>query len=352
MIADIRMLSQQLAYPNFECPKDLVSWMGVVQAQDYSMSKWAVGTRLQSGNLQTVENALKRGEILRTHVLRPTWHLVAAEDIRWMLKLSVQRIKSAYVSYAKGRFLEITEQQYNQFNDLIVQILEGNKSLTKQEIEAEVSQKGFATAPYLVERLIARTEIEGLICNGVDKSNKPTYALLDERVPPVAELHKEEALARLAKRYFKSHSPASLNDFAWWSGLSVTEARQAIGLIELELITDKFASHKLFVHESYKEAVSLQNDTLHFLPSYDEYLISYKDRTAVLDLEHHSKAFNNYGSFYPVILHNGKVIGNWSKTIKKGQIVIETSFFDPKYRINKELIEQAKSRYKNFISQQ
>lgn len=352
MIADIRMHSQQLASPGMEHPKDIVSWMGVIQAQDYPMSKWAVGSRLQSGSLQTVDDALSRGEILRTHVLRPTWHLVASEDIRWMLSLSEKRIKSAYASYAKVLQSDITEKQYGRFNELVVRILEDNKSLTRQEIEAEVNQRGMKTEDRLIERLIGNSEIEGVICSGVDKDNKPTYALLDERAPQVAEVHKEEALARLAKRYFQSHSPAGLNDFAWWSGLSVTEARKAIGLIDSELVTDKFSSQNLFVHESFKETVPSVNDTLHLLPSYDEYLISYKDRTAVLDLEHHRKAFNNFGIFYPVILYNGKVIGNWSKTKKKSGMVIETSFFDPELRIGKELVEKAKDRYQRFISNQ
>ncbi|WP_099463065.1 winged helix DNA-binding domain-containing protein [Parabacteroides provencensis] len=349
MIKNIRMASQQLASPNFEEPKALVSWMGAIQAQDYAMSKWAVGSRLQSGSLKTVDEALKRGEILRTHVLRPTWHLVAAEDIRWMLKLSVQRIKSAYVSFAKGHQLDITEKQYGQFNDLIVRILEDNKSLTKQEIEVEINQRGIKTVEPLLRRLLGNSEIEGVICSGVDKGNKPTYALLDERAPRVDKIHKEEALARLASRYFQSHSPASLVDFSWWSGLSLTEAKQAIGLIKSELITD---SDNLFMHESYEEIAPLQNDILHLLPSFDEYLISYKDRTAVLDLEHHPKAFNRFGTFYPVILHNGKVVGNWNKTIKKGQVVIKTSFFDAKYRIRRELIQKAESRYKSFICNQ
>ncbi|WP_099463900.1 winged helix DNA-binding domain-containing protein [Parabacteroides provencensis] len=347
MIKNIRMHSQQLASPKFEDPKALVSWMGAIQAQDYPMSKWAVGSRLPSGSLQTVDEALKRGEILRTHVLRPTWHFVAAEDIRWMLKLSEQRIKSAYASYAKMLKSDITEKEYGQFNDLIVKILEGNKSLTKQEIEAEVNQRGLKTEERLIERLIGNSEIEGVICSGVDKGNKPTYALLDERAPQIAEMHKEEALARLASRYFQSHSPATLADFAWWSGLSITEARQAVGLIKSELIED---SDNLFVHESYKEIMPLQSDILHLLPSFDEYLISYKDRTAVLDLEHHPKAFNRFGTFYPVILHNGKIVGNWSKTVKKGEVVMEFSLFDPKHRFPKELIEKAKIRYKRFIS--
>lgn len=354
MIADIRTHSQQLTHPAFDTPKELVRWMGAIQAQDYPMSKWAVGVRLKLGSMQAVEKALEQGEILRTHIMRPTWHLVAAEDIRWMLSLTSHRLQAVYHSYAKGRGVTLSPKQYNSHKNLLIRMLEGNRSLTYQEIEAEFIRAGVVEAGkeeerYQVKYLIALAEVEGVICSGVDKGKKATHALLDERVLPTRELHKEEALALLAERYFKSHSPASLNDFTWWSGLTITEARQAMNLIASELISDRFAAEKLFVHQSYQHIPVLQEETLHLLPAFDEYLISYKDRTAVIDLEHHPKAFNNWGTFYPVILHNGKIVGNWKKLIKKGAITIETSFFDPDIGIDQEQLQSAEGRYKNFI---
>lgn len=348
MIPNIRLLSQQLANPEFDNPKELVAWMGAIQAQDYTMAKWAVGIRLKTASIRTVEDALVRGEIVRTHVMRPTWHFVAGEDIRWMLKLSARRIKRAYDSYSKGLSMEITEGLYTQSNNLLEKILSGNNSLTRQEIGLEFNKAGIIVDNSRMNQFLSRARLEGVVCSGVDKGKQPTYALLEERVAPVRELHKEEALALLAIRYFRSHSPASLNDFVWWSGLPVTEARHAIGLIEAELITDTFASLKLYVHESFTTVVQ-SPDRLHFLPSYDEYLISYKDRTAVLELRHHSKAFNTWGIFYPVILYNGLVAGNWSKSLKKGSLILETSFFEQNPGISKEQIKLAEERYRAFV---
>lgn len=347
MLTTIRSASQQLSNPEFDSPKELVTWMGAIQAQDYTMVKWAVGIRLKSATIQTVEKALRQGEIVRTHVMRPTWHLVAAEDIRWMLKLSAQRIKAANQSF--GKDLEITESLHIKCNSLIEKMLEGNKSLTKQEIDTELSRTGILTDARRTSHFIRRAETEGIVCSGIDKGNKPTYTLLEERIPPVKELYKDEALALLATRYFRSHSPASLNDFTWWSGLSITEARQAMGLIEPELITDKFGTQTLFVHQLCNKEVKPQN-TLHFLPSYDEYLISYKDRTAALPTEHHPKAFNTFGIFYPVIMHNGRIIGNWKKFTQKGNITVETSFFGQNQPTDCEHIKNAENRYKTFIS--
>lgn len=317
-IPNIRLQNQQLLNPLFCQPKELVSWLGAMQAQNYSMVKWAVGMRLKSATIQTVEEALRKGEILRTHVMRPTWHLVAAEDIRWMLKLSARRIKSANDSFAKGYDLEITDELYAKSYNLLEKILCGNKSLTKQEIAEHFCCSGILVEAdnHRMTRFMVRAEQEGIVCSGEDKGGKYTYALLEERVPPVPEITKDEALARLARSYFRSHAPAVLQDFIWWSGLPVSEAKQAIYLIESELTAEQWNGQTWYVHEACRTRGKVSG-RLHLLPSYDEYLLGYKDRTDVLPKEHYPKAFTNNGLFYPVILHEGQVIGNWSKSAKK-----------------------------------
>ena len=325
-IPNIRLQNQQLLNPLFCQPKELVSWLGAMQAQNYSMVKWAMGTRLKSATIQTVEEALRKGEILRTHVMRPTWHLVAAEDIRWMLKLSARRIKSANDSFAKGYDLEITDELYAKSYNLLEKILCGNKSLTKQEIAEHFCCSGILVEAdnHRMTRFMVRAEQEGIVCSGEDKGGKYTYALLEERVPPVPEITKDEALARLARSYFRSHAPAVLQDFIWWSGLPVSEAKQAIYLIESELTAEQWNGQTWYVHEACRTRGKVSG-RLHLLPSYDEYLLGYKDRTDVLPKEHYPKAFTNNGLFYPVILHEGQVIGNWSKSAKKGSASIECS---------------------------
>ena len=303
MIPTIRLHSQQLINPVFNNPKDLVSWMGGIQAQDYTMSKWAIGIRLKAGNLQTVNEALAKGDILRIHVMRPTWHYVAAEDIRWMLKLSSRRIITANDSFAKSRGQDISVDIYNKANRLLEKALAGHNHLTKQEIDNIFKEGGLETNERLSNRFLIHAEAEGLICSGADKNNKITFALLDERVPPIQELHKEEALAILARKYFRSHSPASLKDFVWWSGLSVTEARQGIAAIEQELLTDQH------------------------------------------------KAFNSFGIFRPVILYNGQIVGNWNKVIQKQTTHIEMNWFKKNTKIKRELLSLAERKYLTFFSE-
>ncbi|CDA86086.1 winged helix DNA-binding domain-containing protein [Bacteroides congonensis] len=349
-IPNIRLQNQQLLNPLFRKPKELVSWMGAMQAQNYPMVKWAVGMRLKSATIQTVEKALRDGEILRTHVMRPTWHLVAAEDIRWMLKLSAQRIKSANDSFAKGWDLEITDELYMKSYNLLEQILAGNKSLTKQEITGHFCRSGILAEPdnNRMTRFMARAEQEGIICSGEDKGGKCTYALLEERVPPMPEITKDEALARLARSYFRSHAPAVLQDFIWWSGLPISDARQAIYLIASELTEEQWQGETWYIHADSRTRGRVSN-CLHLLPSYDEYLLGYKDRTDVLPKEHYPKAFTNNGLFFPIILHNGQVIGNWDRSARKKGIELPHSWFISDVCVDEDMLNEAKQKYVKFL---
>lgn len=347
-ISNIRLLNQHLLNPLFSSPKELVSWMGAMQAQNYPMVKWAVGMRLKSAKNQTVEEALRKGEILRTHVMRPTWHLVAAEDIRWMLKLSAQRIIAANDSYAKGYDLEISEELYTKSYHLLEKILCGQKSLTRQEIADHFNRSGIQVDTHRMTRFMSRAEQVGIVCSGEDKGGKCTYALLEERVAPVPEITKDEALARLARSYFRSHAPAVLQDFIWWSGLPITEARQAIYLIESELTAEQWNGQTWYVHKDCRMRGKVTG-CLHLLPSYDEYLLGYKDRTDVLPKEHYPKAFTNNGLFYPVLLHEGQVIGNWNKSARKGGKLIEHSCFRLHDCLNEEMLNREKERYIRFL---
>lgn len=346
VLEHIRLGCHQLAEADFSRPGELVTWMGAVQAQDYASAKWAVALRLQKGTLAMVNEALRKGELVRTHVMRPTWHWVAGKDLRWMLSLSAQRIRKAVDGWVKAGGMDISEPVYTRCNDLIGKMLSGGKCFTKEEIEAELLRTGVVTADDRVKCYLLRAETEGLVCSGADRGGKPTYALLDEQVAGGKDWYKEEALAESALRYFRSHSPAGMKDFIWWSGLSATEARQAMGAIEGQLVKEHFNGEEFWVHESYREIQ--KKETLHFLPPYDEYLIGYKERHSVLAPEYFSKAFNRWGIFYPVILYNGRVIGNWNKIVKREQIVITVSLFKPCPQIDRDIWEAAAEVYRTF----
>ena len=179
----VRLSVQQLSDPRFDDPRALVRWMGAVQAQDYKAVRWAVGIRLRTASLRAVNRALERGEILRTHVMRPTWHLVAAEDIRWMLRLSARRIRSANSSLARSRGLGIDDGMYSRSNRLIEKMLRGNLCLTKRQIADRFQAAGIAADTHFMTRYLMQAEADGIVCSGPDRAGQFTYALLEERVP-------------------------------------------------------------------------------------------------------------------------------------------------------------------------
>ena len=207
-LTDIRLHAQQLVAPQFDDPAELIRWMGMVQAQEYGSAKWAVALRLRTPAAAPVEEALREGRILRMHIMRPTWHFIAAEDVRWMLHLSARRIRAANASFAKGNGCGLDEGDYLRCSRLLERILGGGNHLTRQQIAGELERAGMAVDAPRLNRLMMHAETDGVVCSGADRAGKPTYALLAERVPQAVDLPEEEALALLALRYFRSHSPA------------------------------------------------------------------------------------------------------------------------------------------------
>ncbi len=316
----------------------MVSHFGAMQAQDYAMSKWAVGIRLAATEC-AVEQSITNGEIIRTHVLRPTWHLVAAEDIRWMLDLTAPQVKKQYLSMCNT--LDVDGKALKSYNKTIAKALKDNKHLTREEIMQRLKLKGSYTNDVRPALIMMNAEQEGIVCNGPMRGKQFTYALMDERVPDAKKLIKEEALEKLAARYFRSHGPATLQDFTWWSGLSVADSKLALELTKHNLHSVGVGGLVYWFYEPHLSA-ALDTDSVHFLPAFDEFLISYKDRTASIPVTHQPNAFTRNGIFKPVIVANGKVVGTWKRTLKGDTVVIETGYFGTvKKAQKKELLRAA-----------
>ncbi|MGN6532179.1 MAG: winged helix DNA-binding domain-containing protein [Ginsengibacter sp.] len=345
-IANTRLISQQITYTTFSSAKEILEWMGAMQAQDFNMAKWAIGLRLKNATEQNIHSAIDSGEIFRTHLLRPTWHFVSREDIYWMTELTAPRILSSM----KGRNiqLELSPEVFKKANKIIEKVLSGNKNLTRKELINELTKAKIETDNNRASHIFFQAELEGIICNGKMKDKQTTYALLNERMEKPMPIKKEEALYRLAFKYFQSHSPATLPDFFWWSGLSAADAKKALESIKNNFISEKINEQEYWFPHSFPVAKKMKEHAF-LLPAFDEFLISYKDRSAAISAEHQSKAFSNNGIFWPTIVINGKVAGLWKREIKKDQISIETSFFDKKNNVNKELIKDASEKFATFL---
>lgn len=339
-----RLKNQQLTETKFFEPEKLVSHFGAIQAQDYAMAKWAIGLRTQKTEKQ-IEDAINEGKIIRTHILRPTWHFVAAEDIYWMLELTAQNVKRLIISAAAKMGIE--ESSLNVYNEKLQKLLCNNNYLTRNEIITELGNINGTTNAISPILIMMNAELDGIVCNGRMRGKKFTYALLEERVKIASKISKEEALAKLASKYFKSHGPATIQDFSWWSGLSLTNCRLALELIKPELATFQIEDK---VYWLYEVSISNKNDThVHLLPAFDEFLISYKDRTASIALEHQQLAFTKNGIFKPVIAINGKIEGTWKRSIEKGTVKIEINPINSFDATKSEEITNKAESYGNFL---
>jgi hypothetical protein len=342
-IAHRRLKSQQLSGTKLRTPREVVAWMGAIQAQDFNMAKWAVGIRLPGITEQAVIEAFNKGDILRTHVLRPTWHFVAPENIRWMLALSAERIKSS--ARSRDRDLDITEELYDEINRLFRKMLKG-KQLTREMIGKELEKAGITVNPPRMYHFLMRAELESIICSGIPAGKEQTYALLDDRVPFFPPVSKDEALARLVRIYFTSHCPATLADFAWWSGLSMGEVRQGMEAVKTEFVKEVIAGVSYYRTDNALSNADTRQSA-YLLPAFDEYIISYRDRSAALTSENHSKVVSSNGVFRPTIVIDGKVAGLWKKTQSQNGSVALT-FFEPSHKPSEQVIKQAVEAFNLF----
>jgi hypothetical protein len=276
---------------------------------------------------------------------------VAADDVYWLLEHTASQIKAAQSS--RDRDLELTEAVYAKSNSIIEKALTAGGHLTREELVAELNKANIATDQNRAAHLLARAELEKIICSGVIRKGKPTYALLSERVPKTKQLTKDEALAELARRYFTSRCPATLQDFSWWSGLPARDANRALESVRSDFHPEIIEGSTYWL-TNHMNTPKINNDTFYLLPTYDEFILSYSDRGASIPVEYgdHLKAISDRGVFRPIMVENGQVMGIWRRTIKKGKVMIEIEPFKKTDQIIRALILEAARQYGYFISKE
>lgn len=329
-IAGKRLHAQQLVVTSFNTPGDLVSWMGAMQAQDLPMVKWAIGLRQPGSTIQTIEAALDAGEILRTHVLRPTWHLVRAEDLVWMIRLTCDKIRSS--TAARSRQLGLTPHLLLKYNDLLCRALEEHGAMSRDEISLLLQRSGIHNDDNRYAHILMNAELDALICSGAGKQGKTTYDLVSRRILSPRILDKEQSLAELAQRYFQSHGPATLDDFVWWSGLGKKDAMKGLELFRHEnsheIVATRIDGVSYWMHARLSRP-DPQGEEVILLPAFDEFIISYRNREAVIPADLQKRAISSNGIFWPVVLFRGKAIGTWSRVSSKNRLKISFNLFYP-----------------------
>jgi len=299
-----------------------VASLCAMQAQDYSAAKWAIGLRSPGMQDADVEQAFNDGLILRTHVLRPTWHFVTPADIRWLLTVSAPRIHAASAYYYRQSGLD--SKTISKACTVMQRVLEGGKTLTRAELGTHLLRLKIPAQGLMLAYVVMHAELEGVICSGPRRGKHFTYALLSERAPKSRVLDREAALGELASRYFASHGPATVRDFAWWSSLTITEAQRAIDSASQPLESTSLDG-KVYWNGDGETGTSKGASAL-LLPNYDEYLIGYKDRGPVLDsTQTANMVARSNGAFANHVAIDGRLAGSWSRTIKPGSVLIEVS---------------------------
>jgi hypothetical protein len=340
-----RLFNQYIAIPEFTDAPQVVAWLGAMQAQEFAMAKWAIGLRMKKATESTIDKAFNEGAILRTHLLRPTWHFVAPGDIRWLLALTSPRIHALSAYYY--RQAELDTKMLRKTNELLAKMLEGGKYLTRAELQAGLEKKKIRSSGLRLGYIMMYAELEAVICSGPRKGKQFTYALLEERVAPAKNLTRHEALATLVLRYFSSRGPATLQDFVVWSGLTMKDARDGAATLPSSFHREKIVDKEyIFIPRDDNTGQKIQSTFL--MPDYDEYGMGYKDRSAIFTPKEdrsENPIFNHS------IVIDGKIAGTWQRSVIKDKVKAEAMPFIELSVNRQSQLQRAIKKYEKFFNQ-
>ena len=320
-LARQRLRTQRLTGPPFESAEAVVGFFGAMQAQEYQYAKWSIGQRTVGLTDSAVDAMLASGSLLRTHILRPTWHFVLPADIRWIMALTAPRVAVFNRHYLDRAELDpdILSRAYN----VLTAALTGRR-LARKEIQAALAEAGIKASGLRFGLILMQAELDLLICSGGLRGKQQTYALLDELVPQADPLTPDEALAQLTRRYFTSHGPSTIADFKWWSSLTVAQIKRGLAMLgsDLEQMTIGGTDYWSGSHPIL-DAESDAGPRVHLVQGYDEVVIGYQKTRSALDVA--GLAVEPLvDSFYHPILVNGQVTALWRRAPEKGKAVIQT----------------------------
>jgi hypothetical protein len=331
-IAALRLTAQHLGTTRSASPADAARWMLAVQAQELPGAKWSLGLRTHGCTEAAVDAALDAGEVVRSWPLRGTLHFVAAEDIAWLLSLTGSRQIGRAASRRSA--LGITDSDIGRAEEAVRAALAGRRALSRDQLLARIRAAGVATDGQRGYHLIWHLAHAGTLVMGPADGRGQAFALLEDWVNVSPALERDEALGRLALRYLRSHGPASDADLARWAGIPLGEARRGRAICGASLATIELGGRAYHLDPETLDretggASPPESRTL-LLPGFDEYLLGYGDRSAVLAPEHADRIVpGGNGMFRPTIVVEGKVVGTWRRTARAGEILVVPQLFGP-----------------------
>jgi len=347
-IAARRLRAQRLTGKPFTSSVEAVRWLGAVQSQDYAGAKWALGQRTGGATDSEIDRLYDQGALLRTHVMRPTWHFVLPEDIRWMLELTRSRVRLGLS--ARHRELGIDERVIARASTAFTRALSGARHLTRPELGKVLHAAHISPDGQRLPHLLMAAELNGVIGSGPRRGKQMTYALLDARAPNTRALDRTEALVELTLRFFRSHGPAQLQDFVWWSGLTMAEARTGIRIAGAAL-DHQVVEGKDYWFDAKAGPVARVSAVAHLLPNFDEYTVAYRDRAAALHPDGlFDPALFSFGSVLAnIVTVDGQVRGAWRRSLAGGRVRVEVRLLDRLKPAEAAGVEEAGRRLGRFL---
>ena len=334
--------------PPSASPQEVVARLGAVQAQDYGAAKWGIGLRGRGLVDAEVERAFNAGEIIRTHVLRPTWHFVAPADLRWLLHLTAPHVHRANGPYYRKAGIDSTVIRRS--TAILEKSLRDHAYRTRAEVEVALQRAGIgASDSQGLSYLMMRAELDGIVCSGPLRGKQHTYALVEERVPQSVALTRDEALRELARRYVTTRGPATAQDLAWFSGLTVAEARRGIESLGQSAERIPLDGREYWTMTAVRPR-PVADRPAHLLPNYDEYFIGYRERGAFLErLRSEAVPMPTPALERHVIALGGQLVGGWKRVLSRGSVTVELSVVATLGRPEHQAVARAASAYGKFL---
>lgn len=339
-----RLQIQHISSAPLEQPEDVVRWLVAVQSQDPAGAKWSVGQRVKNGTDALVEHAFASGRILRTHVLRPTWHYVTPEDIRWVVQVTAPHVHK--LNAYQYRQLELTPAVCARAHTILSRALQGGRQLTRPELALELEQGGIVAEKVRLAYIMMQAELDGLICSGAMRGKQHTYGLLEERAPNARTLGRDEALAELTRRFFIGHAPATLKHLVWWSGLPVADAKKGLEMVRHQLGSEIVNGQTFWFGEAKPAPPRKDRPAAYLIPEYDESLVGSRE-LGVQDLPRRTKQWKD--TFLRPMFIDGQRAGTWRRTIAKGSVILEINLLASLNPTQKKALKAAARRYGRFL---
>ena len=344
-----RLRNQKLVQSDARDLVGVVSWLGAVQSQDYAGAKWALSLRVSGLSDADVDQAFDAGAVVRTHILRPTWHFVAPDDIRWMLALTGPRVLAGNRLYCRKSGLD--EKVLARSRRVLEKALGGGKFMTRTALGAVLARAGIAGDGQRLAYLMMDAELQQVVCSGPRQGKQFTYALLDERAPRARVLANDEALAELTRRYFASHGPATVADFVWWSGLTVKLAKTGLEILGRTVVSETIDGYTYWSvpsGASARKKPAAQGPIVHLLPNYDELMNALRDRRLFQDAAGPPPA-GAFEGFPHQLAVDGVLRGAWRRTVTGRAVTIDVRPFRPLSKDEKAALADAVARYGTFL---